>query len=449
MLALPMLALPTENAEAAPAPKLSKTSLTITVGASKTLKVKSARGKVKWSTSNAKVAKVTSKGVVKGIKAGTARIRAKVSKKTLTCTVKVKNANATAESVKFANATGGDFVKGVSNATVSFVLTNTSTDVKVRILNTLGNTVYTRTYAKCKANKVNSFAWNGKNSKGKYVGEGMYRACITAGSKKTYSNNLRFCPKEFAAGDGSKSNPYQVKTLAHLRNVNKHNGRHFRQVANIDGDDANFTPMFTTDNPFTGTYDGRNYTICKLYFRKTGTVGLFTTIGVGGIVQNVKVRNFTIKNESEGCYGLIAGENYGKILNCVVSNSNIMSGYSTVGGITGANRSGGIIQTCTAQSITLTGGNIGGIVGSTWDSYGECDGRIVNCKSISVTIKAMHAAGGITGDLGPSAVVSMSSTTGNCLITGDNIGAIVGNRGQVFYGKIEECWTDTDYPLAG
>ena len=77
--------------EAAGKPKLSKSRLTMYVGDTKTLQVKNSKGKIKWSSSKKSVASVSSKGKVKGKKAGTARITATVKGKKLTCKVTVKN----------------------------------------------------------------------------------------------------------------------------------------------------------------------------------------------------------------------------------------------------------------------------------------------------------------------------------------------------------------------
>ena len=70
--------------------KLNKTKATIYVGKTVKLKVKNTKKKVKWSTSNKKVATVTKKGKVKGKKAGKATITAKVGKKKYKCKIKVK-----------------------------------------------------------------------------------------------------------------------------------------------------------------------------------------------------------------------------------------------------------------------------------------------------------------------------------------------------------------------
>ena len=82
MLGLP----PSGFADAAAAPKLNRKKITLSVGEKTTLKVKNAKGTVKWSSSNKKVASV-SKGSVRAKKEGKAKITAKIGKKKLTCTV--------------------------------------------------------------------------------------------------------------------------------------------------------------------------------------------------------------------------------------------------------------------------------------------------------------------------------------------------------------------------
>lgn len=70
--------------------KLSRKSATLTVGKSVTLKVKGTSKKVKWSSSDKKIASVSNKGKVKAKKAGKATIYAKVGSKKLKCKVTVK-----------------------------------------------------------------------------------------------------------------------------------------------------------------------------------------------------------------------------------------------------------------------------------------------------------------------------------------------------------------------
>lgn len=70
--------------------KLSDTSITITAGQKKTLKVTNTEETVKWSSNKKSVATVSSKGVVTAKKAGTATITATVGDKKATCKVKVQ-----------------------------------------------------------------------------------------------------------------------------------------------------------------------------------------------------------------------------------------------------------------------------------------------------------------------------------------------------------------------
>lgn len=70
--------------------KINKKTTTIYVGKTVQLKVTGTKKKVTWSSSNKKIATVTNKGKVKGIKKGRATITAKVDKKKYNCNVTVK-----------------------------------------------------------------------------------------------------------------------------------------------------------------------------------------------------------------------------------------------------------------------------------------------------------------------------------------------------------------------
>lgn len=430
----------------AASPSLNKKNLTLTVGKSAQLKLNNARKKVTWSCAPASVAKINSAGKVTAKKAGKATVTAKSGGKKYICKVTVNNANSKARNVSFRNPTGGSFIKGVSSAKASFTLDYASTAVQVHIQTMSGSVVYTKTFAKCQENKPYSFTWDGKNKKGNYVGGGNYRLCVVAGKTKTYSSQLKFCvTKDFRGGDGSKSNPYQVATLAQLRNVNRYNGKYFVQVANINGDSANFNPMYTADNPFTGVYDGKNYTISNLYFRKIGNAGLFTSLGAKGIVQNVKINNFKFTYDQTAflvySFGAIAGLNHGIIRQCSVTNLTMTCGlYGNDGGICGANMN--IIENCTVQNANIKTGrdsSLGGIAG-----HNDGNAKIVGCTADSITVVGNDRAGGIIGyNYGK---VTSCGTIGNCYFSSYSAGAICGrNRGEVS----NDCYTETEYELIG
>ena len=82
------------NVEAATI-KICKKSKTMYVGDSYTLYVVGTSEKAKWSSSNKKVATVSSKGKIKAKKVGKCTIKAKVGKKTYSCKLTVKKAGKT------------------------------------------------------------------------------------------------------------------------------------------------------------------------------------------------------------------------------------------------------------------------------------------------------------------------------------------------------------------
>ena len=116
---------------------LNKSKVTVTTGDSYILKLLSSKKKaitknVKWSTSNKKIATVSSKGVVKAVKKGTATITAKYKGKKYTCKVTVKNPSLSATkktlnvgksfTLSLKNASG----KKISTKNISFKSSKTS-----------------------------------------------------------------------------------------------------------------------------------------------------------------------------------------------------------------------------------------------------------------------------------------------------------------------------------
>ena len=94
-------------------PYLSNQKLSIYSGKSFTLKVKNISGKIKWSSSNKRIAIVNSKGKVTARSAGKATIYAKTGKYTLRCqiTVKPKKTGPQVQSSVWIPATGKKYHK--------------------------------------------------------------------------------------------------------------------------------------------------------------------------------------------------------------------------------------------------------------------------------------------------------------------------------------------------
>lgn len=383
--------------------KLNKENVILIVGETTTLKLENTDQKAKWSSSKKSVATVSSSGKVKAVKAGTAKITAEVSGKKYTCKVTVKNADATATALEFKNTSGGDFIKGISTATVSFTLNQASTAVQVYIMDENDKSVYKKNFSKCKADTEYSFEWDGKNTKGIYVGDGNYKAVVKAGSIKTTSFEITFyTTSDFEKGDGSQSNPYIVSSIAELTAVAKHNGRYFEQSQDLDAEYNSISCLYTYDVPFQGSYDGNGYSIINiLNTNDSDYYGIFRAIGSEGSISNLTVKDSTFSGKY--IVGIIVGCNRsGTISNCTVENCQVASSDIYAGGLCGYNTTGGKILSCTMSNNTIIsrgdrsfyyeGSSIAGGV------CGRNDGVITSCTSSNDNIKASkRGAGGITG----------------------------------------------------
>lgn len=88
-IAITVVAANPMSTDAKKAVKLNKSKLTLQTGKTSKLKLKNAKKKVKWSSKNKKVARVSRKGVVKAVSVGKTTIIAKSGKKKYSCKVTV------------------------------------------------------------------------------------------------------------------------------------------------------------------------------------------------------------------------------------------------------------------------------------------------------------------------------------------------------------------------
>jgi len=179
-------------------------------------------------------------------------------------------------------------------------------------------------------------------------------------------------------------------------------------------------PIGTSDEPFTGSFDGQGYEISDMFINRPdeSLVGLFGTVDVGGVIQNVKVVNVTVTGE--WAIGGLVGENLGDVRNSYSGGT--VSGEDCVGGLVGGN-AGGVSNSCSAANVTGHW-DVGGLVGCS-DSYGT----VSNSYSVG-NVAGEWAVGGLMGgNLG--GIVEESYSTGG--VTGDDyVGGLVGdNQGTV------------------
>jgi len=246
---------------------------------------------------------------------------------------------------------------------------------------------------------------------------------------------------QFAGGDGSSGNPYQVSTAAELNNVRNYLTSYFIQTADIQLGESpwnqgeGWNPIGTNSTSFQGNYNGGNYKILNLTINR----GLTNYVGIFGYCSSATLQNIVIQSPNITAYTAI-GPLVGYALNSYISNCAVIGG----GSISGENYVGGLAGWIVGSNIysSYTYINvfgferIGGMVG-------RCDtnSNIANSYSRSYVSASNDYAGGFAG-------YCLQTTVANSYSSGyvDCVGSVKG--GFIAYNtvtaNITECYWDTE-----
>ena len=245
-------------------------------------------------------------------------------------------------------------------------------------------------------------------------------AAINPVAGKFYNITLNYDPgyTEVSEGNYTVNNEKGLKNLAELVN-NGETDINITLNTDLNLTNMEWTPIGTESQPYTGTFDGNNYTITGLTVNQTRNyVGLIGCIGSDGTVKNVKLENVNITGDGYFVGG-VAGTNYGTIENCSVDGT-LTNYVQYLGGVVGDNY-GSIIGCSSSGTITGTGPNVGGIGGL------SVGGTIMACYSVA-NIKGRSSSGGVLGQTNrETVVIACYHAKGN--VTGEQsrmIGGVIG-----------------------
>ena len=191
-------------------------------------------------------------------------------------------------------------------------------------------------------------------------------------------------------------------------------------AGNTANQGAGWQPIGTSDDPFTGTFDGQGYGISDVFIDRPdqSAVGLFAAVDTGGLVQNVRMLQIDVVGD--WAVGALVGENWGDVRNS----------YS-YGAVTGAD---------------CVGGLVGGNAGDVSDSYSRADvtghwdvGGLVGCSDYRGSVTASYSLGDVTGEWAVGGLVggNLGGTVARSYaagsVTGDDyVGGLVGdNQGSI------------------
>jgi hypothetical protein len=234
---------------------------------------------------------------------------------------------------------------------------------------------------------------------------------------------------KYSGGDGEPDTPYLIADANDMNDIGLHTedwASHFVMVNDVNLADytgTQFNIIGTSADPFTGVFDGNDYTISNFtYVSNVGYVGIFGYIhDANAIVRDLILTDINITTSGAYTGALIGSLNNGTILNCSVQGGCItITAYGTVGGLIG-NSHHGIISNCHATCDVL-GAEIqaGGLVGMNYYS------TIINSYAMGNIIGG-YQVGGLVG-------INMEDcTVSNCYATGnvegiENVGGLIGSN---------------------
>ena len=171
----------------------------------------------------------------------------------------------------------------------------------------------------------------------------------------------------------------------------------------------------TSPNVYTGTFDGRNYTISGLYFNQENSydIGLFGRNN--GKIANAGILDSYFYGTSK--VGGVCGNNYtGTITNCY--NTGSVSGLGTLGGVSGYNYTGSITNCYNTGNVSGSSGFVGGVSGYNYT------GSITNCYNAG-SVSGNGNVGGVTG-INYTGSITDCYNIGSVSGSDDNVGGVTG-----------------------
>lgn len=300
--------------------------------------------------------------------------------------------------------------KGIAYLAISTILVSNIIGIDVSAMGTSNAQSYMENMGTLREQNVEEQTQYNEFSDGnKIMGENMESDCeITVKAANANATS------DFSGGDGTKENPFKVKTFEQLKKIKNYRGKHFIQTANIDCGGKVLQTMFSENLPFTGTYNGCNYSISNLILIKSNyRLGIFGEAGTESVLKNIRLNNISanISTSEKLNAGALVGESKGTITGCQVRKVNFnitdTSGeINACGGLAG--RVLGIINKSKAYNITIgTTRDVGGLAGAVTEN-----GIIEDCYVNNISINATGGAGASVGSLN-------NATANNCIAAGN------------------------------
>jgi len=270
----------------------------------------------------------------------------------------------------------------------------------------------------------------------------------TGGNGNIYfaRNWTDFASTNYAGGNGTQSDPYQIATaqqlalLAQQSKTDSLEGKYFKQTASIDLEnkatkDSKYVwyvwdGIASLELPFKGNYDGSLQIIHNLNYQNVYDTytGFFVCVENSQLKNIILNKSIIVGNVHVG--GIVAKMTSSSITNCIINSSVIQSrnkaGWSVGGIVKGIDGKDSQVSNCIVKKSEIVGYNVGGIcvLGG--------GAKLTDCSAIDCQVKGTNA--GMVGyvyDAGEN-------------VSSYGYGKINENESKVMYGD-SASWSNWSY----
>lgn len=206
---------------------------------------------------------------------------------------------------------------------------------------------------------------------------------------------------------GVAGDPIFISTYDELMNASKDAEAYYELTNDIDCGGDDILPLYDSNNPFVGNFDGKGYTIKNFGFYQDTTTtttykqysGLF---GYNkGVIKNLVIENVSLTSSRGGdtYIGLLAGRNEGEVntvtlLNCYMLVKSTGSGWQYAGGMIGSNGDRAKVINCNTVGLEIETDSknkiaLGGLIGHNAEPTIKKNAPIVQRCNVAGTIKVV------------------------------------------------------------
>ncbi len=274
-------------------------------------------------------------------------------------------------------------------------------------------------------------------------------------------------------GNGTSDYPYQITTCSQLEEMANNLSAYYQQDNDIDCSGITITPIGSSTNPFTGTFDGKNFAISNFTINMSANYSGLFGYTTGASIENVRVVSGSVTDAgwyvgsligdastgttvthsssqidvSGTAYsgGLVGVSNGSLAIEKSFYNGNLNGGLNT-GGLVGAMQGNSSVISDSYAVGTAGSNNVGGLIGFT--SIGGTSQISNSYANFTLSGSLLQNVGGLVG-VDETGTVTDSFSVSVISATGTDVAAVIGNGGATATGVYFDEYLATTNSCAG